>query len=146
MKFDQSQAQEHMTMEQMASDTGGQAFYNTNGLSAAVGKALDAGSNYYTLTYTPSDRNWDGSYRNIHVRWQGLLRLWPASSYRHGYYADDPSHPPKRGELPSKVPPTQAALVDHASEAYSRAAISHGAPRAGGHPLQSSGDSGDREG
>jgi VWFA-related protein len=129
MKFDQSQAQEHMTMEQMASDTGGQAFYNTNGLSAAVGKALDAGSNYYTLTYTPSDRNWNGSYRNIHVQLAGTPATYGLHlSYRHGYYGDDPAHPAKRGELATNVPPTEAALVDHASEAYSRAAMSHGAP------------------
>ena len=71
MKFNQSQAQEHTTMEQMASDTGGHAFYNTNGLASAVAKAIDAGSNYYTLTYTPTDHNWNGSYRNIHVELAG---------------------------------------------------------------------------
>jgi VWFA-related protein len=129
MKFDQSQAQEHMTMEQMASDTGGQAFYNTNGLSSAVARALDAGSNYYTLTYAPSDHKWNGSYRNIHVQMAGTpatygLRL----AYRHGYYADDPNHPPKHGELPTNVPQTTTPLADHAKEAYSRAAMSHGAP------------------
>lgn len=129
MKFNQSQAQEHMTMEQMASDTGGQAFYNTNGLSSAVSKAMEAGSNYYTLAYTPTDRNWNGAYRNIHVALAGTpatygLRL----SYRHGYYADDPNGRPKHGELPTRVAPSAAALADHASEAYSRAAISHGAP------------------
>ncbi|HTV08339.1 MAG TPA: VWA domain-containing protein [Candidatus Aquilonibacter sp.] len=129
MKFDQSQAQEHMTMEQMASDTGGQAYYNTNGLSSAVSKAINAGSNYYTLSYEPSDHRWNGAYRNIHVALAGTpatygLRL----SYRHGYYADNPDQPAKHGELPTHVPPTAQALADHASEAYSRAAISHGAP------------------
>jgi hypothetical protein len=118
-----------MTMDQMASDTGGQAFYNTNGLSAAVAKAMDAGANYYTLTYTPTDHNWNGSYRNIHVQLAGTpatygLRL----AYRHGYYGDNPSHPPKHGELATRPAPSAAALADHASEAYSRAAVSHGAP------------------
>lgn len=134
MKFNQSQAQEHMTMDQMASDTGGQAYYNTNGLSSAVEKAINAGSNYYTLTYSPADHNWNGNYRNIHVELAGNAAAQGLKLvYRHGYYADDPQRPPKlkRGELPTKAaptPPTLAALADHAAEAYSSAAISHGAP------------------
>lgn len=136
MKFAQSQADEHMTMEAMANDTGGHAFYNTNGLADAVAKALDAGANYYTLTYTPSDHAWNGSYRNIHVELAGTaategLKL----EYRHGYYADDPQQPlkVKHGEVSTKTAstspaPAPAALADHAAEAYSRAAISRGAP------------------
>ena len=134
MEFNQSQAQEHMTMEQMADDTGGHAFYNTNGLSDAVARAIDSGANYYTLTYTPVDHNWNGSYRNIHVEIAGSAAAQsPKLAYRHGYYADDPQRAPKpkRGELPTNAtptPPTLAALADHAAEAYSRAAISRGAP------------------
>lgn len=48
-KFLQQTAEEHMTMDQMAQATGGHAFYNTNGLSQAVAKAIDSGS-----TTTPS--------------------------------------------------------------------------------------------
>jgi VWFA-related protein len=129
MKFSQSQAQEHMTMEAMASDTGGRAFYNTNGLSDAVAKAIDAGSNYYTLTYNPADHNWNGGYRNIHVELAGsYAALGLKLAYRHGYYADDPQKPPKRGELPTTAAPAPAALADNAKEAYSRNAISRGSP------------------
>ncbi len=132
LKFSQSQAQEHMTMDQMASDTGGHAFYNTNGLADAVAKAIDSGSNYYTLTYNPTDHKWNGGYRNIHVELSGSavaqgLKL----AYRHGYYADDSQRPPKHGELPTKAAPaipTASALADRAAEAYSRAALSRGAP------------------
>lgn len=128
-KFFQSQADEHMTMEQMASDTGGHAFYNTNGLADAVAKALDAGANYYTLTYNPADKNWNGSFRNIHVELAGSaaaegLKL----EYRHGYYADDPQKPPKKTELLAKPVTTPTQLADHAAEAYARTAISRGAP------------------
>ena len=132
LKFSQSQAQEHTTMEQMASDTGGHAFYNTNGLADAVAKAIDAGSNYYTLTYNPADHNWNGSYRNIHVELTGTAAAQGLKlAYRHGYYADDPQRPPKQGELPTKAAPatlTASALADHAAAAYSHAAISRGAP------------------
>ena len=132
MKFGQSQADEHMTMEQMASDTGGHAFYNTNGLASAVAEAIDAGSNYYTLTYNPTDHKWNGVYRNIHVELAGSVAAQGAKlAYRHGYYADDPQRPLKRSDLPAKATPTAptpGALADHAAEAYSRAAISRGAP------------------
>jgi VWFA-related protein len=133
-KFSQSQADEHMTMEAMANDTGGHAFYNTNALADTVAKAIDAGANYYTLTYNPTDHNRNGGYRNIHVELSGSgVAQGLTLAYRHGYYADDPQQPqkPKRGELPTKAtptPPTATALVDHAAEAYSQAAISRGAP------------------
>ena len=131
-KFGTSQADEHMTMDAMANDTGGHAFYNTNGLADAVAKALDAGANYYTLTYNPTDHKWNGAYRNIHVELTGSAAAQGLKlAYRHGYYADDPQKPPKRSDLATKATPTApttAALADHAVEAYSRAAISRGAP------------------
>ncbi len=128
-KFSDSQAEEHMTMEQMASDTGGHAFYNTNALSAAVAKAIDAGSNYYTFTYSPTDKSWNGSYRSIRVELTGTAAMQGAKlEYRHGYYADDPQRPAKKGELPTKAAVTPAQLADHAKEAYTREALSRGAP------------------
>ena len=45
---------ENATMQQMAEQTGGHAFINTNGLSQAVASAIDSGSNFYTLTYSPT--------------------------------------------------------------------------------------------
>ena len=89
-KFAASQAAEHGTMYQMAHDTGGEAFVNTNGLSQAVGKAIDAGSNYYTLTYTPTNSKWNGDYRKIDVK---LSHSGYNVSFRRGYYADDPDSP-----------------------------------------------------
>ncbi len=81
-------AQEHFTMERLAQDTGGQAFINTNGLSAAIAKAITLGSNYYSLSYSPSDTRWKGDLRNIHVKLKGKgYQL----SYRRGYFADDPN-------------------------------------------------------
>jgi hypothetical protein len=54
-------------MNQLAEDTGGDAFYNTNDLATAVQRAIEAGSNYYTLLYQPADRNSEAGYRSIHV-------------------------------------------------------------------------------
>jgi VWFA-related protein len=134
--FSASQAAEHATMNVLAHDTGGHAFYNTNGLSVAVAKAIDAGSNYYTLTYSPTDHNWNGAYRSIHVELTGAAAARGLHlAYRSGYFADDPDHPSKHTELattntttspPNAEPRTTPA--DHAAEAYTRAAISRGAP------------------
>ena len=60
---------------------------NTNGLAQAVEKAVDAGSNYYTLSYTPTNHEWKGEYRKIQIKTQ---RPGLTLAYRRGYYADDP--------------------------------------------------------
>lgn len=128
-KFDANQAAEHSTMEQMASDTGGHAFYNTNGLADATAKAIDAGSNYYTLTYSPEDHNWNGAYRNIRVELAGqYAALGLKLSYRHGYYADDPENPHRANRVATVAAVPAATQADRAAAAYSRAAITRGAP------------------
>ncbi|GGA58772.1 hypothetical protein GCM10011507_07700 [Edaphobacter acidisoli] len=86
-KFLQKTAEEHMTMAQMAESTGGHAFYNTNGLSQAVSKAIESGSNYYTIAYSPSNMKWDGSFRKIEIR---VNRPGLTLAYRRGYYAVPP--------------------------------------------------------
>jgi VWFA-related protein len=76
---------ENSTMRRMAEATGGHAYINTNNLSEAVEKAIDSGSNYYTLVYSPSNKKWDGGFRKISVHLtQGNYTL----AYRKGYYAD----------------------------------------------------------
>jgi VWFA-related protein len=76
----------YTAMEQVAHDTGGVAFHN-NDFSAAVAKAIDNGSHYYTLAYTPPDKDMDGRFRKIDVKvTPGNYRL----AYRRGYYAQAP--------------------------------------------------------
>ena len=57
-----------IAMELLARDTGGQAFYNTNGLSEAMAQAMDEGSHFYTLTYAPSNLKMDGKFRRIELK------------------------------------------------------------------------------
>jgi VWFA-related protein len=84
----ESVVQEHLSMEAMAEDTGGHAFYNSNGLAQSVAKAIDIGSNYYTLTYSPTNAQWDERFRAIKIKVdQPNVKL----SYREGYYAVDPN-------------------------------------------------------
>jgi VWFA-related protein len=87
-KFNAQTVDEHSTMTRMADDTGGRAFYNTNGLVAAVDKAIEDGSNFYTITYSPTNTVWKGDFRKIQVK---LAKSGYTLEYRHHYYADDPN-------------------------------------------------------
>ena len=98
----------HTAMDVIAHDTGGEAFYNNNGVEGAVARVMDHGSRFYTVTYTPTNPATDGRYRKIVVKVSG-----PDSSggyklaYRRGYFGadtkavevasikpgDDPLHP-----------------------------------------------------
>jgi VWFA-related protein len=79
-------AEKIMAMEQLASDTGGKAFYNTNDLNAAMTRAINDGSHYYTLVYTPINKKMDGKYRRIEVK---APEYKYKLAYRRGYNADD---------------------------------------------------------
>ncbi|MGA8044303.1 MAG: VWA domain-containing protein, partial [Terracidiphilus sp.] len=82
------QASTIASMEQLAADTGGKAFYNTNDLSTAIKKAITDGSTYYTLAYSPTNTRMDGSFRRIRVTLdKGKFKL----AYRSGYNAEDAS-------------------------------------------------------
>ena len=80
-------ASEHSTMDEMATDTGGKAFVNTNGIADAIKKVTAAGSNYYTLVYSPVNKDWQGEFRKVQVQ---MAKAGYVLSYRRGYYADDP--------------------------------------------------------
>lgn len=105
---------EHINMNQMAEATGGRAFAFANNLSGAIGAAVEAGSDYYTLAYTPTNHNQNGRYRKIDVKLAGPdVTL----AYRHGYYADDPKSF-ARGE----------AQANDSQFSSAREAMEHGAP------------------
>jgi VWFA-related protein len=81
-----SRADKIAAMEQLATDTGGKAFYNTNDLNAAMQHAIADGSHYYTLVYSPTNKKMDGSYRRIEVK---VPEEKYNLAYRRGYNADD---------------------------------------------------------
>lgn len=75
---------DHEAMNDIARETGGQAFYGSNDLKSALSRSMEDGGNYYTLAYTPDNRKWDGKYRKIEVKTsESGTRL----TYRRGYYA-----------------------------------------------------------
>jgi VWFA-related protein len=98
-------AAEHATMDQIADDTGGHAFYNTNGLQQALTKAIEMGSSYYQLSYTPTDKDWNGQFRKIKV---ALRQKSYTLAYRRGYFADDPDSTKQHARIAAQ--PMQATM------------------------------------
>ena len=91
----------HSSMDQLAKDTGGQAFYNTNGLNDALTRVVNNGTRYYSLAYSPSNPTMDGKYRRIQVK---LLKGKDNLAYRRGYYADDLQTVLAAGQKPDTDP------------------------------------------
>jgi VWFA-related protein len=101
------QAQEHLTIESIAEETGGKAYYNNNDLAALSADAIDNGSNFYTITYTPVNQTLDTRFRTITVKVdQPGLNL----VYRNGYYAVVPDVT-LSGKKVEKVSTMQAAMM-----------------------------------
>jgi hypothetical protein len=101
---------DHFNMEQIAKETGGQAYYNRNALGQVLEQAIHDGASYYTIGYSPQDHNYNGALRNIDVHVEsGRYDL----EYRHAYFADDPA------KAVQWTPGRQNALID---------AMQHGTP------------------
>jgi VWFA-related protein len=111
--FLQSMNAAQATMAQIADATGGHAFVNTNGLATAAEQAVSDGTTYYTLVYAPSNLNFDGGLRAIHV---ALDKPGCKLSYRSAYYAVD----------------SGAVTPDAIQNDSLAAALVHGAPQAQG--------------
>lgn len=71
------------TMDELARETGGAAFYGTNDVARELLEATQSGGVYYTLTYAPTDANYDGRLRHIHVE---LADKIYSAAYRRSYY------------------------------------------------------------
>jgi hypothetical protein len=99
-------------MEQLADETGGKAYINTNGLKEAVAQAVENGSSYYSIGYVPSAKDFNGQYRKVKVHLDnGGYQL----AYRQGYYADPPDKP--SANLAATVGPMTAATLHGAPPA-----------------------------
>ncbi len=98
----------HASMQVIAQATGGEAFYNTNGLVDALNRVAEHASYFYTLTYTSANQATDGRFRKIQVDLANKpgYRL----AYRRGYFADD-----AKGAQPSTSQPTPKPVVDRLS-------------------------------
>ncbi|MGD0568241.1 MAG: VWA domain-containing protein [Candidatus Sulfotelmatobacter sp.] len=75
----------YATEEAVARATGGRAFYSSNDLKESLTQATVTGSEYYTLSYSPTNQSYDGRMRKIGVE---LSQRGYRLSYRRSYYAD----------------------------------------------------------
>jgi VWFA-related protein len=76
------------SLREMAERTGGKAFINRNDIDTGIRSSIDDGSSYYTTSYHPANKTWDGRLRKIEVK---TTRAGVKLRYREGYYAVDPS-------------------------------------------------------
>ena len=119
---------DYIVANDLAKATGGQAFQGNNGLASALLDATEDGGNYYSLTYAPSNLNYDGSLRKIQVK---LAKSGYHLSYRQSYFADDPNAPVSDSEKKKKNQsdedtPEQAVLKAQERPLY--ACLQQGAP------------------
>lgn len=77
---------DQLSLDQVAEATGGVAYSETNDMATAVGKAIDNGSNYYSIAYVPPSQKYDGAYHKIEVR---VNRKGVVLIFRKGYFDDD---------------------------------------------------------
>ncbi|MBA3914606.1 MAG: VWA domain-containing protein [Acidobacteriales bacterium] len=100
------------TMEEMAQQTGGRAYINRNDIDRAVALAAADGSTYYSLSYYPEKKKFDGGYRKLKVV---VSRPGVQLRYRPGYFAIEPekvSDKDKQPELISALAgPSNATMV-----------------------------------
>jgi hypothetical protein len=105
--------------------TGGRAFYSRNDLKDALEEATEAGSEYYTLTYSPTNQIYDGKMRTIQVQ---LSKKGYRLEYRRAYVATGPESPiMPAGRLASNQ--DAAPVVRPIGDSLS-ANMQHGAPTA----------------
>ena len=78
--------QAEATLNQIAAETGGKAYMQTNGLREAVADAVETGSTYYTLGFAPASL--DGSFHKLKIR---LDNSTGKLAYRSGYFAVPPA-------------------------------------------------------
>ncbi len=117
----------YSTLDEIARETGGHAFYGTNDVAGELVKATESGAAYYTLTYSSTNKNYDGALRRVDVT---LKKKGPELGFRHFYYATESGQP-------GVVAAQAAAEMAKAADAPGRkvgdslsANMQHGAPEA----------------
>ena len=81
------------TMQDLASHTGGQMFYNTNDLARVMRAAVDDSDANYTLGFYLHNARWDGKYHTLTVK---VDQPGVHMRYRRGYFATEDT--PKNGD------------------------------------------------
>ena len=103
------------SMEELAKGTGGQAFYGTNGIGDVLTRLTNNSANFYTLSYTPTDRQMNGKYRHISIK---LTRGKGKLTYRRGYFALREEDTSKTHETDPLVPLMAFGMPDISQIVY----------------------------
>jgi len=108
--------------EYIATATGGHAYYSNNDVTGALQDAMKTSMSYYTLSYSPTNSNFDGSDRHVEVSLANGSGY--KLSYRNLYYAvpDNARQDTQRDDT------VQARFLASKAEDTLYANIEHGAP------------------
>jgi VWFA-related protein len=109
--------------DSIAEATGGHAFYSTNDVKTALVEATQSGANYYQLSYTPTNENYNGNLRHIKVE---LAKGGCKLAYRRSYFADNPDAPPPSRTAQEMEIFQQPGVIQPGSSLYIN--MQHGAP------------------
>ena len=126
--FGARQFYQHTDLDFVAEATGGKAFYNTNGIKQAVAEVVGTGSNYYTLSFYPTNKQWDGSYRKLKVELAAPDRPGTQLQYRRGYYAlpEGSGNTRAAASDPNNPPPISLLTENPANDGSGRIQLTHG--------------------
>ncbi len=112
---------DYMVQKGISEATGGQAFWSTNDVTGALDEVTEVDGNYYSLTYSPTNKNDDGKRRSIRVKLDNKqLKL----AYRRFYFTGAYGQEQLSKELPGSASHPSAAAEADALQPN----MKHGAP------------------
>ena len=74
----------HGNLDEVAQQTGGKAYYNTNDFTRVIDDVIRTSSSYYTIAYATTNTKWNGEMRHIKVT---VDRPEVQVQHKEGYYA-----------------------------------------------------------
>ena len=106
--------------DEIARVTGGKAIYSSNDVTQSLDKVTQDGGSYYTLTYSPTNKNYNGKLRQIRVE---LEAKDDHLAYRRAYYGVDPTAAANGGKV------TAEERIGTSGDGFA-GSMEHGAPAA----------------
>lgn len=94
------------TLERAAADTGGR-FFHGNDIANSIAVSLQDAGAYYVLAYYPSNKKWDGRFRQVRVK---VARPGVTVRSRQGYFAIESSGHQRSNENDFKAAISSNAL------------------------------------
>jgi hypothetical protein len=89
-----------LALQRFTQETGGKSFWGRNDLDSEVARSMADGGRYYTVSYSPANRNFDGKFRMISVK---INRPGLKARTRAGYFAVPDSPPLTKDQLTNEL-------------------------------------------